>query len=152
MVEFKNWVNIIKEEVKLAFSNNKDLLFFSILVFIIPLVIGYIYADQISSYIQPVVENFEKQVENGTVTLTTHSLFLNNFKVSLILYALSALGGVLGLFVLFNNGLFIGFYGKGYDLLSYIILTLPHGIFELPAIIISTTGGLVLLSFIIFLL
>lgn len=149
MVEFKNWVNIIKEEVKLAFSNNKGLLFFSILVFIIPLVIGYIYADQISTYIQPVVENFEKQVENGTVTLTTHSLFLNNFKVSLILYALSALGGVLGLFVLFNNGLFIGFYGKGYDLLSYIILTLPHGIFELPAIIISTTGGLVLLSFIL---
>ncbi len=149
MAEFKKYLNIIKEEIKLAFSNNKSLLFFSILIFIIPLIIGYIYADQISSYIQPVVENFEKQVEDGTVTLTTHSLFWNNFKVSLILYALSALGAVLGLVVLLNNGLFIGFYGKGYDLATYIILTLPHGIFEIPAIIIATTGGLVLLSFLL---
>ena len=36
-----------------------------------------------------------------------------------------------------------------FDIWAYLALTLPHGIFEIPAIIIATTGGFVLLSFIL---
>lgn len=149
MAEFKYYVDIVKDEIKLAFKNNKKLLLLSTLIFIIPMLIGYYYADNISSYIQPMVDSFEQRVEDGTVTLSTSSLFVNNVEVAIILYALAALGGLLGAVVLGNNGLFIGYYGTFLDLKTYLALTLPHGIFEIPAIIIATTGGFVLLSFIL---
>ena len=146
-MDIKHYLGIVKEETKAAFSNNKLLLLLSVLLFVIPLLFGYFYADTVGEYIQPMVDQFEKQVEEGTITLTTHSLFTNNVTVAIILYALSALGGLLGAVVLANNGLFIGYYGAAFNIYAYLALTVPHGIFEIPAIIIATTGGFVLLSF-----
>ena len=115
----------------------------------IPLLLGYFYADSISEYIQPMVDNFQKQVDEGTITLTTHSIFSNNVTVAIMLYALGALGGVLGALILANNGIFIGYFGADFNIYAYLALTVPHGIFEIPAIIIATTGGFVLLSFVL---
>ena len=92
-MDIKHYLGIVKEETKAAFSNNKLLLLLSVLLFVIPLLFGYFYADTVGEYIQPMVDQFEKQVEEGTITLTTHSLFTNNVTVAIVLYALSALGG-----------------------------------------------------------
>lgn len=146
-MDIKHYLRIAKEETKAAFSNNKWLLLFSTVLFVIPLLIGYFYADSISEYIQPMVDNFQKQVDEGVITLTTHSIFTNNVTVAFILYALGALGGVLGALILANNGMFIGYFGADFNIYAYLALTVPHGIFEIPAIIIATTGGFVLLSF-----
>ena len=148
-MDIKHYLKIAKEETKAAFSNNKWILLFSTLLFLIPLLIGYFYADAIAEYIQPMVDAFQKQVDEGVITLTTHSIFANNVTVAIILYALSAIGGVLGALILANNGLFIGYFGAGFDIYAYLALTVPHGIFEIPAIIIATTGGFVLLSFVL---
>ena len=148
-MDIKHYLKIAKEETKAAFSNNKWLLLFSTLLFVIPLLLGYFYADSISEYIQPMVDNFQKQVDEGVITLTTHSIFTNNVTVAFILYALGALGGVLGALILANNGMFIGYFGADFNIYAYLALTLPHGIFEIPAIIIATTGGFVLLSFVL---
>ena len=147
MADIKYYLGIIKDEVKSAFSKNKMILLISTLLFVVPMLMGYFYADSIAEYIKPMVDAFEKQVEEGAITLTTHSLFINNVSVAIILYALSALGGVLGAIILANNGLFIGYYGVDFNIWAYLALTLPHGIFEIPAIIIATAGGFVLLSF-----
>ena len=147
MADIKYYLGIVKDEVKSAFSNNKGILLISTLLFVVPMLMGYFYADSIGDYIKPMVDAFEKQVEEGAITLTTHSLFINNVSVAIILYALSALGGVLGAIILANNGLFIGYYGVDFNIWAYLALTLPHGIFEIPAIIIATAGGFVLLSF-----
>lgn len=149
MEDFKYYKNMIKEEIKLAFAHNKYFLIGSALIFIIPMFVGYFYSDQIAPYIQPMVDTFEENIRNGTVTLSTKSLFANNVEVAIILYALSALGAILGIVVLANNGLFIGFYGANFELTRYVLLTLPHGIFEISAIIIATTGGFVILSFVL---
>ena len=148
-MDIKHYLKIAKEETKSAFSNNKWLLLFSTLLFVIPLLLGYFYADSISEYIQPMVDNFQKQVDEGVITLTTHSIFTNNVTVAFILYALGALGGVLGALILANNGMFIGYFGADFNIYAYLALTVPHGIFEIPAIIIATTGGFVLLSFVL---
>ena len=148
-MDIKHYLKIAKEETKTAFSNNKWLLLFSTLLFVIPLLLGYFYADSISEYIQPMVDNFQKQVDEGTITLTTHSIFSNNVTVAIMLYALGALGGVLGALILANNGMFIGYVGADFNIYAYLALTVPHGIFEIPAIILATTGGFVLLSFVL---
>lgn len=148
-MDIKHYLKIAKEETRAAFSNNKWLLLFSTLLFVIPLLLGYFYADSISEYIQPMVDNFQKQVDEGTITLTTHSIFSNNVTVAIMLYALGALGGVLGALILANNGMFIGYFGADFNIYAYLALTVPHGIFEIPAIILATTGGFVLLSFVL---
>ncbi|MBO7693915.1 MAG: stage II sporulation protein M [Methanobrevibacter sp.] len=148
-MDINHYLKIAKEETKEAFSNNKWLLLFSTLLFVIPLLLGYFYADSISEYIQPMVDNFQKQVDEGTITLTTHSIFSNNVTVAIMLYALGALGGVLGALILANNGMFIGYFGADFNIYAYLALTVPHGIFEIPAIILATTGGFVLLSFVL---
>lgn len=149
MVNIKHYTGIIKDEIKTAFANNKGILLISILLFVIPMFIGYFCSDEISAYIAPMVDQFEQQVADGTVTLTTQSLFINNVSVAFILFALAALGGVLGAIILANNGIFIGYYAVNFNVWAYAALTLPHGIFEIPAIIIATTGGFTLLSFIL---
>ncbi len=133
-MDIKHYLEIAKEETKSAFSNNKWLLLFSTLLFVIPLLFGYFYADSISEYIQPMVDNFQKQVDEGVITLTTHSIFTNNVTVAIMLYALGALGGVLGALILANNGMFIGYFGADFNIYAYLALTVPHGIFEIPAI------------------
>lgn len=142
-------MGIAKREIKSAFANNKKLLLLSTLLFVVPLFIGYFYADAIANYVAPIVDSFEQNIADGTVTLTTQSLFVNNVTVAIMIYALAALGGILGAVILFNNGLFVGFYGVQLNIWLYALLTVPHGIFEIPAIIISATGGFVLLSFVL---
>ena len=149
MAEIKHYLEIAKEETKSAFSNNKKLLLISTLLFVIPMFIGYFYADTVGGYIQPMVDQFEQEVADGNIALTTQSLFTNNVTVAIMLYSFAALGGILGAVILANNGIFIGYYGADFNIWAYLALTLPHGIFEIPAIIISTTGGFVLLLFIV---
>ena len=146
MVEFKEYIGIAKKEVRMSFANNKWLLLIAV-IFVIPMVFSYLYPDMVSEYINPIVESFEQQIEDGVVTLTTDSLFINNVSVAFLLYAMSALGAVLGVVVLANNGMLIGFFGTKTSLATYLALVLPHGIFEIPAIIIATAGGFVLLDF-----
>ena len=149
MTGFKYYADKVLGEIKSSFANNMFILLFLILVFIIPLIAAYYYPDSFASVLQPMIQQFEQNIADGTVTLATDSLFVNNFTVALILYAGGALLGIMGITVLAMNGLFLGFFAAQMDLTSYIALTLPHGIFEIPAIIIATTGGFVLLSFIL---
>lgn len=149
MADIKYYLEIAKDEVKSAFSNNKKLLLLATLIFLIPMILGYFYPDNFSEYVQPIADSFEQNIADGTVELTTKSLFVNNVTVAFILYALGALGGLLGAIILANNGLFIGYYGADFNLLAYASLVVPHGIFEIPAIIIATTGGFALLSFVL---
>ena len=60
-MDIKHYLRIAKEETKAAFSNNIWLLLFSTLLFVIPLLFGYFYADSISEYIQPMVDNFRSR-------------------------------------------------------------------------------------------
>ena len=149
MKGFKYYADKVLGEIKSSFANNMFILLFLILVFIIPLIAAYYYPDSFASVLQPMIQQFEQNIADGTVTLATDSLFVNNFTVALILYAGGALLGIMGITVLAMNGLFLGFFAAQMDLTSYIALTLPHGIFEIPAIIIATTGGFVLLSFVL---
>ena len=141
MTGFKYYANKVLGEIKSSFANNMFILLFLILVFIIPLIAAYYYPDSFASVLQPMIQQFEQNIADGTVTLATDSLFVNNFTVALILYAGGALLGIMGITVLAMNGLFLGFFAAQMDLTSYIALTLPHGIFEIPAIIIACAGG-----------
>lgn len=125
------------------------------LAFLILTVIGFVGASFFSGVAEKLTPLFTDKVESldmaqlsGTELATT--LFLNNF-----LAAFSAMiDGVipfvfLSAAALGTNALLLGAFAavyqqNGLSLLSYLVGILPHGIFELPAIILACTLGLML--------
>lgn len=76
------------------------------------------------------------------------SLYTHNIKVSFLAFALGALTILLGLLILFYNGVILGAVGAMYVLddvsVFFFAWVGPHGALELPAIIFGGAAGLVI--------
>ena len=79
---------IIKNEVKEALSESKNLIFLLFVIFIASVVLGIIFHDAIYDSISPVIDNM---VELGGSDNLTISLMLNNIRANLLTYFLSIL-------------------------------------------------------------
>ncbi|KZX17145.1 hypothetical protein MBCUT_03770 [Methanobrevibacter cuticularis] len=143
---------MLGHEIKIAFVENKFLLVFSALLFVIPMLLSYFFAPYIASYMNPMVNTFRDRVQDGQITLATDSIFLNNFTVAIMLYCGAIVVGLLTATILISNGMFIGYFATTINLKLFLILTLPHGIFEIPAIIIAGCGGFVMFKFVAYFL
>jgi len=86
------------------------------------------------------IDNLEKAVVFGA------SLYTHNIKVSFLAFSLGALTMVLGLVILFYNGVTLGAIAMMYILddvpLFFFAWVGPHGALELPAIIFGGAAGL----------
>ena len=73
------------------------------------------------------------------------SIFLNNLTVITILIFGGFAFGIPTLLNIFSNGYMFGvifaIYSKTFKIDQFLFLTLPHGIFEIPAIIIAGAAG-----------
>ncbi len=94
--------------------------------------------------------NFESKsflmFNNNIITLTTYSILIQNLKVCFLLLLGSITFGTSTLQNLVYNGYNIGYtiagalkFGLSFS--EILMLTLPHCIFEIPAIIIAGTAG-----------
>jgi len=87
--------------------------------------------------------------KNPTITMMVF-IFLNNAVKSILVMYLGALFGVLPFFFLVVNGMMIGYllkttaelHGGGYVMELIVKGLLPHGILEIPAIIIACAYGM----------
>ena len=68
-------------------------------------------------------------------------IFLNNTLTCFLAIFTGPLIGIFPIFSVFLNGGLIGWFARVYDE-SVFILILPHGVFEIPAFLISTAIGL----------
>ena len=148
MQNIKYYTDLIGNEIKTAFIENKFLLLFSTLLFVIPMFIGYFFAPYIAGALNPMVDSFRDRVQQGEIKITPDSIFFNNVYVAIIMYFGSILFGIITVSALVTNGVFIGYFATQMPLGAFLLYTLPHGIFEIPAIIIAGCGGFVLLKFI----
>lgn len=101
---------------------------------------------------EEILQSFIEQVKDRYTGISSSQMgaeiFMNNVIVGIILF----LGGVTLAFVtfaiVFVNGWMIGaFYHLSYEevgLKEFLVAVLPHGIFELPAFVISGALGLML--------
>lgn len=149
LINLKIFLKEVINEFKSAFVENKYLFIITLLLFTIPMFIGYFGADSIKSFMEPMFNTFNQNIDNGTVTLTTSSLFLNNFKVIVMLFAGFSLFAIVGGLILTINGLFLGYYATKLNLIVYIAFIIPHGIFEISSLLLSSFAGLIILSFIL---
>lgn len=151
---------ISDSEIPLNFFNffkglyyrNKAVLVVSVAIFFsflfIGLLIGYISSD----FIGNLLKTYVNLLQGAKIEITTLSIFMHNLQAALIAY----FGGIIGIIpfgVLSFNGFFYGAF-LGYLMHgsivtssgvltteSFIIYTMPHGIFEFTGFVIAGAAG-----------
>ncbi|MCL2116664.1 MAG: stage II sporulation protein M [Methanobrevibacter sp.] len=116
------------------------------------MILAYFSAPYLESYLQPMVNNFRDRVQSGDLKLTMYSIFFNNFSVAIMIYFGAIFLGLITAILLMINGAFIGYFATSLPLDVFFLLTLPHGIFEIPGILIAGAGGFTLFTFILYFL
>ena len=138
----------IGKQIKDAFADNKYLLLISAIIFIVSLLLGFLLEPYLYSIFNPVVNKMQEDLASGAISVTFQSIFTNNI---LIVFRMFIFGILLcfSAVILSYNGFFLGYFLASHgDLIRNIVFIVPHGIFELPSIVIATTSGLVLFKFI----
>jgi stage II sporulation protein M len=122
------------------------------LLFILTLVAGVIIAIRDPSIGTTLMDIFRETIlagidESNPYALTL-GIFLNNLQACILLFLGGASFGILTVFILGSNGLVIGavieLVRQEKGALFVIAAILPHGIFEIPAFLISSALGLML--------
>ncbi|MCK8489677.1 stage II sporulation protein M [Paenibacillus sp. MBLB2552] len=131
----------------------KKAMLLSILIFVVGLVLGAGNADTLTRWVMPDIERLGQVSQ--TLAQSDHPelnfflfIFFNNAVKSIMVILLGAIFGVLPAFFLLMNGLALGFVvtAAGADhgnALSLIVRgLLPHGVIEIPAILIAAGFGM----------
>lgn len=139
----------VKNEIKSAFKNNKRVIYISVAVLVISLILGYVLEPYLYSFMNPVVDNFSKNVQSGNIKLTFVSIFSNNLRVIFLMFILGIFFCI-SLLMLAFNGFFVGYYvGTSDKLLTVLLLIIPHGVFELPSCTLACASGIVIFKFVV---
>lgn len=124
------------------YKRNEMLLIISAAVFFGSLFLGYFLAGFLDHILAGTFNSFKDNVSKGQIQLTTSSIFINNIKIALSLYGIGIVFGIFTVIFLAYQGLFIGYAASKFIIGDFIILTIPHGIFEISGIIIAGAAGL----------
>jgi len=115
------------------------------LAFLIPVIFGFIFPIFLGDFI----EQFVKQVVSETEGLGFFQLFIfifeNNLKTSFIGMIFGVIFGIVPVIFALFNGYVLGYVmGKASGSLGagVFLKILPHGVFEIPALILSLSAGL----------
>lgn len=126
-------------------KESKNYIFTISIIFFSFILIGYLFptffADKLLEIIKQLMEKFTGLGLGKTIGL----IFFNNLQASLFSVLFGVAFGVLPLFSAIVNGYFIGFVANKVIAQEGIFVLwrlLPHGIFELPAVLISMGLGL----------
>ncbi|PTM54643.1 stage II sporulation protein M [Desmospora activa] len=138
-----------------AVGEDKNFLIFATFVFLFTALAGYAGSETIAKALMdsPLWEDFQKTLEgiqqNPTYTNAFVTIFVNNVTASLIMVVSGLFFGVFPLVALFSNGMLLGVVlgmaatqSGANPLVLFVTTILPHGILELPAILIAAAFGI----------
>jgi stage II sporulation protein M len=128
------------------YKRNKISLIVSLAIFLASMIIGSVGPFLSSSFHEFMINltlNYFTNLKG--ISPTTFSLFLNNSTLAFLYLYIGGFGfGIISTLELIKIGLLTSFISVEYPI--SILYTLPHGIFELSAYVISTAAGYKLLS------
>lgn len=115
--------------------------------------LGYLLAETFPEVAKKEIETIRDLLQGiSTKNLPPLVIFLiiliNNSVKSFFAMILGIFFGIVPVLFLFLNGLIIGFFakfiGEKIGILTFLFLLLPHGIIEIPAVILACTYGFIL--------
>jgi stage II sporulation protein M len=133
---------------------SRNYLLFALVLFTVSAGLGYSYSElfeaQISAMLNELGDIVEHVKEKDSALYTAWFIFQNNTKAALMMVFVGVILFFVPFFTLFANGLVIGYVLKhsalegipAFDLFLYALM--PHGILELPAILIAGGMGMFL--------
>ncbi|MGB9978427.1 stage II sporulation protein M [Methanobacterium sp.] len=131
------------------YKRNEMFLIASAFIFFASIFAGYFLSGMMDHFLSGTLKSLKEGVNNGQIKLTTLSIFANNIKIAFLIYGGGIVFGLVSLFYLVFNGLFIGYAASKYVIGDFILYTLPHGVFEIAGIIIAGAAGFRIASCII---
>jgi len=129
-----------------------DALIIILLLFFTTVTVGWLGSAQNPSMGQDLMKLFEKEVAGQMSTDNPADLcaklFANNLEACVLLFLGGASFGILTIFIMSINGIVIGavmeIVHQDHSALFVAAAILPHGIFEIPAFVISGALGILL--------
>ena len=127
-------------------------IFFSVVIFAAFIVAGAVAVIQnpvaAEAFINALKDSLFEYITEQDAPAMAVTLFVNNFEVSLILFLGGATFGIATIFILITNGALIGavveYAAAKQGIMAVAAGIIPHGIFEIPAFIISAGLGFLL--------
>jgi stage II sporulation protein M len=122
------------------------------LLFFTTLTVGWVGSAQNPQVGEDLLKLFEKEVAGNMDGENPFDmfpkLFFNNLEACILLFLGGASFGILTIFIMSLNGIVIGaimeIVSKGHSAVFVAAALLPHGIFEIPAFILSGALGILL--------
>lgn len=131
-----------KTYIKEYFSRNKTLIIIATLLLIFSSLLGFIFSGVIKAYVIEILKEIILSVPpNPTVLEEAQYLFLNNIRANIIIMLGGFLFSTMSVLAVILNGMVIGFTYTLVTPLQFAVGILPHGIFELPAVILALVGA-----------
>ena len=140
----------VKNEIIEAYVENKKIFAIVIGVFILGIIIAAIISNDIADFLLPLLK---KSLGGDDISINAFSIMYHNEFSALTIVAGSVIFGIYPILASFANGFAIGFLG-GYIIKSpqtlalFLTLIVPHGIFEIPALLSDCVSGILLFLFI----
>jgi stage II sporulation protein M len=136
-------------------GESKKYIFIVLAIFLVFLIIGYFsnLTPEMDNLIKERLKEIAMLFEGLNLPQTIWMIFSNNIYVSFLSLVLGLLFGIFPIITSFSNGFIIGYViqkAVAIDGIITIWKLFPHGIFELPAVIISIGIGLRLGATLIF--
>jgi len=126
-------------------KESKNYIWIAVSLFVISAVIGYLFPVFFEQDIIPFIKKLSYKTANMGVYELIVYIFLNNLRASFVSIIFGIGAGIFPVITAVSNGYLVGFVSK------YVIAErgalvlwrlLPHGIFELPAVMISIGLGI----------
>jgi len=127
----------------------RNALIVTVLLFVVAMLVGWIGTAHTPAIGEQLMALFQKevagQITEGNPADMCAKLLANNLEACILLFVGGASFGLVTLFILGLNGIVIGavteIVSKGHSAIFIAAALLPHGIFEIPAFIISASLG-----------
>lgn len=124
---------------------NKNYIFFSVTLFLLIALIGYIFPIFFIDIIMKTIEELVKKTEGLGVFALISFIMYNNIQSSFVSIIFGIFLSITPLAVIVVNGYVLGFVANktvGIGGIGVLWRLLPHGIFEIPAIMIAVSFGI----------
>ena len=131
-------------------SHLTNAIIINILLFFATINVGWVGTMQNPQIGEDLMKLFEKEIAGQIMGKDTPEIFIrlffNNLEACVLLFLGGASFGILTIFILSLNGILIGsimeIVHKDHSVVFVAAAILPHGIFEIPAFILSGSFGI----------
>ena len=112
--------------IKEYFHRNKYLILLSAVIFLVSVLLGVFFSESFKQLATEIIKQMLEEIPMETVSGNAISLL------------------IISLFAILVNGILIGYVSTLMSPIVFLIGTVPHGIFELTAIVLSLTGAFII--------